>query len=337
MRALESLSLSVEAGELLAVVGPSGSGKSTVLRLIAGLEQTEGGTIGIAGVDATDMDAPDRGVSMVFQSFALFPHMTVARNIGFGLEARRVPRPEIDRAVQEAADWLGLSELLDRRPSELSGGERQRVALARGLVRRPRVLLMDEPLSNLDAKLRTQTRAEIKRLQREAGITIVYVTHDQAEALALGDRVAILSEGVLQQHGPPQEVYDRPANTFVAGFLGNPPMNLVRGEVEDGVLRSGSVHLPLPDESGQPRGTSLIAGFRAEHATLGPKSDDGFPGVLELAETVGHDRIWHVTAGDERLAVRPPAGFTASEGETIGLSVHKAGVRLFDPETGEAL
>jgi ABC-type sugar transport system ATPase subunit len=330
------LTLAVQSGELVTIVGPSGSGKSTALRLIAGLERGDG-EVWIGGEDATGVDAPDRGVSMVFQSFALFPHMTVARNIGFGLESRHLPSREVDDRVRETAAWLGLAELLDRRPAELSGGERQRVALARGVVRRPRVLLMDEPLSNLDAKLRTQTRSEIKRLQRESQLTLVYVTHDQAEALSLGDRVAILDHGRLQQYGTPEDVYEAPANTMVAGFLGAPPMNLVRGKAEGGAFRGGQVRVPLPAGRAVAEGTPLIAGFRPEHATVGPAATGEFEAVVELTETVGHDRLLHLTARGQRLSARPPQGFVAAEGDVVGVLVEAERVRLFDAGGGGAL
>ena len=315
-------------------MGPSGSGKSTLLRLVAGLEAPDEGTICIGDRDVGGDDPSERGVSMVFQSFALFPHMTVARNIGFGLEARKVMPDERDRRVGEIAAWLGLEELLERRPSELSGGERQRVALARGLVRKPRVLLMDEPLSNLDAPLRAGIRAEIKRIHRETGVTILYVTHDQVEALSLGQRVGVLEDGRLRQVGSPVEVYDRLADAFVAGFIGSPPMNLLRGSVVDGAFRSGQVVLPLPAAGAGADGEAL-AGFRPEAATVA--RGEGFAAVLELAEAVGHDRVWYVRAGEHRLAVRPPAGARAEEGAEVRIGVAPEDIRLFDAATGGAL
>ncbi|MGH2840585.1 MAG: ABC transporter ATP-binding protein, partial [Solirubrobacteraceae bacterium] len=247
VRALAGLSLSVRAGELMAVLGPSGSGKSTALRLIAGLEWADSGRVLIDGRDVTALAPGERDVAMVFQSFALLPHLSVAENVGFGLAARRTPAPEREHAVREAAEALELTGVLDRRPSELSGGERQRVALARALASRPRVLLMDEPLSNLDAPLRERARSQIRRLHAETGATVVYVTHDQSEALSLGQRVAVLDAGELRQVGEPETVYDRPADRFVARFVGSPPMNLVPAEVAGGELHGpGEIVLPLP-------------------------------------------------------------------------------------------
>ncbi|MGH2897136.1 MAG: ABC transporter ATP-binding protein, partial [Solirubrobacteraceae bacterium] len=250
LRALAGLSLAVAEGELLAVLGPSGSGKSTALRVVAGLERVDSGRVLIGGRDVTALEPARRDVAMVFQSFALFPHLTVRDNIGFGLAARRAPAAERARRVMEAAQVLGLEGLLDRRPQALSGGERQRVALARALAGRPAVLLMDEPLSNLDAPLRERARTEIRRLHRETGATVVYVTHDQAEALSLGERVAVLDGGRLRQIGTPDEIYERPADSFVAGFVGSPPMNLVSVQVAGGVLRGPEpVVLALPPDA----------------------------------------------------------------------------------------
>jgi multiple sugar transport system ATP-binding protein len=336
--AVEELSLSVEEGELVTILGPSGSGKSTVLRLIAGLDAPDTGVISIGGADMASVDPPERGVSMVFQSFALFPHMTVEQNVGFGLAARKVAAPEIERAVQETAGWLGLEDLLDRRPHELSGGERQRAALARGLVRRPRVLLMDEPLSNLDAQLRVQTRTEIRRLQVEAGITLVYVTHDQAEALSLGRRMAVLESGRLQQYEAPESVYDRPANSFVARFVGIPPMNLLPARLEaDAVRTDRGLVLPLPPGARAEHGQEVVAGFRAEHVLCAPLGNQGFAAVLELAERTGPERLWHLRAGEHLLAARPPASLSAAEGESLSVRIEPEGVRLFDRVTGAAL
>jgi ABC-type sugar transport system ATPase subunit len=339
VRAVKDLSLAVEEGERMTLLGPSGSGKSTVLRLVAGLETPDEGTIRIDGVDVTDVQAADRGVSMVFQSFALFPHMSVAQNIGFGLAARKTPPDETRRLVEEVAEWLALTDLLKRRPSQLSGGERQRVALARGLVRRPQLLLMDEPLSNLDAQLRVQTRAEIRRIHAEARITLLYVTHDQAEALSLGDRVTILDGGRLQQCGPPETVYERPANRFVAGFLGSPPMNLLEARVDGMVLRAEGIEVSLGDRL--PAGTNaVVLGFRPEDVVASaPRSRSGlsFEGIVEVREQVGHERLWHVRAGRHRLIMRVGAGDTAAEGELIRASVPASAVQLFDPATGEAL
>jgi ABC-type sugar transport system ATPase subunit len=333
-RVLSGLDLEVPEGELLSVLGPSGSGKSTTLRLIAGLEAPDGGRVLIDGRDMTGVAAGSRGVAMVFQSFALFPHLTVAGNVGFGLEARRVAAAERRTRVEAAASVLGLGGLLDRRPAELSGGERQRVALARALVARPRVLLMDEPMSNLDAPLRESARAEIRRLHAETGATIVYVTHDQSEALSLGQRVAVISAGAVRQVGEPDAVYDRPADVFVARFVGSPPMNVVPAVAEAGVLRGpGAIVLPLPSERAAP-GRPLLAGFRPEHVR---PSADGFPARLDAVERAGHERVWRLRADDEVFAARVPADEPGDAGSTVRLAVDPSGVRLFDATSERAL
>ena len=305
--ALAGVSLEVADGELLCVLGPSGSGKSTLLRVIAGLEAADGGSVRIGGRDVGRVAPADRDVAMVFQSFALFPHLGVADNIGFGLAARRVPAGERAERVRAVAESLGLEGKLERLPHELSGGERQRVALARGLVRKPAVLLLDEPLSNLDARLRDETRALLRRLHDAHGLTTVHVTHDQAEALSLGDRVAILRDGELAQVGEPEAVYDQPANRFVASFLGSPPMNL---EV-------------LPD------GGSI----RPEHLHAGSAPADWprIQGVLELIETAGHERLWHVAAGGTRVIARVGLDQAGAPGDRVVLAADPARIRRFAP------
>jgi len=340
--ALAGLDLEAGAGELLAVLGPSGSGKSTAMRVVAGLEQPDAGRVLVGGRDVTGVAPARRDVAMVFQSFALFPHLSVRENIGFGLSARRTPAAERERRVREAARVLDLEELLGRRPHMLSGGERQRVALARALAGRPAVLLMDEPLSNLDAPLRERARGEIRRLHRETGATIVYVTHDQAEALSLGERVAVLEAGRLRQVGAPDDVYERPADRFVAGFVGSPPMNLVEAELVGGVLRGPDpIVLPLPRTAPGPltEGSRVVAGFRPEGAACEPVAGGGpsFGARVEAVERAGHERLWYLVAGGERFAVRPPADAFAAPGDDIAVSVSAAAVRLFDADTGLAL
>ena len=310
--ALADVSLAVPAGALLTVVGPSGSGKSTLLRLIAGLEAPSEGAVWVGGREVTAVAPHRRGVAMLFQSYALFPHLDVAANIGFGLRARG--EAGADERVREAAQRLGLAELLGRRPAELSGGERQRVALARALVARPDVLLLDEPLSNLDAPLRAAGRDEIRRVHESTGVTTVHVTHDQDEALVLGDLVAVLDRGRVEQVGTPEEVYARPASTFVAGFLGRPPMNLLPA---DNPLGPG-----VPGE---------IVGFRPEDVRL---EASGVPAQVEVEERAGHDVVWRVRVGGHRIAVRPPRDAAASE--TVALRVPTEAVRRFDAETGRA-
>src|SRR5216110_1297276 len=258
--ALNDLSLDVQDGEFLILVGPSGCGKTTALRIVAGLEKPTSGRITIGDRVVNDVTPRDRDIAMVFQNYALYPHMTVYRNLAFGLKERRTPKPEIDRRVREVSGILGLDELLKRRPAQLSGGQRQRVAMGRALVREPKAFLLDEPLSNLDAKLRVQMRAELKRIHQRLGITTIYVTHDQVEAMTLGDRIVVMSNGRVQQIGAPQDVYRRPQNLFVAGFIGSPPMNLLRGRCADGSIRLGDLDLPW---SG-PDAAEVAVGFRPE-------------------------------------------------------------------------
>src|SRR5216110_1917324 len=270
--ALDDLTLEVADGEFLILVGPSGCGKTTALRLVAGLEKPTSGAIAIGGRIVNDVTPRDRDIAMVFQNYALYPHMTVHRNLAFGLKERRTPKPEIERRVREASAILGLDDLLGRRPAQLSGGQRQRVAMGRALVREPKAFLLDEPLSNLDAKLRVQMRAELKRIHQRLGITTIYVTHDQVEAMTLGDRIVVMSNGRVQQIGAPQDVYRRPQNLFVAGFIGSPAMNLVRGTASDGRVVAGELRFAWP---GPPAG-ELAVGIRPECLT---PADDGRPAL----------------------------------------------------------
>jgi multiple sugar transport system ATP-binding protein len=307
--AVHGLDLDIAEGEFMVLVGPSGSGKTTVLRMVAGLESITAGTITIAGREVNDLGPRDRDIAMVFQNYALYPHMTVAQNIGFALDLRKVAKDERRQKVEEAAGILGLSEYLDRKPAQLSGGQRQRVAMGRAIVRNPAAFLMDEPLSNLDAKLRVQTRAEIMRLQRRIGVATMYVTHDQIEAMTMGDRVAVLRDGYLQQVAPPQELYNSPVNTFVAGFIGSPAMNLYYGDVaEDGAsIQLGGQRLPVPPalRSGgviEPyRGKQVIVGIRPEHlrdaALVGESAaGDGhveLKGDVDVIESLGSEKLVH--------------------------------------------
>jgi ABC-type sugar transport system ATPase subunit len=334
VEALRGVELAVEPGELVAVLGASGSGKSTLLRTIAGLEPADAGRVVIDGRDQADVPPPERGVAMVFQSFALFPHLSVERNIGFGLRARR--EPDAPERVREAARIVRLEDVLDRRPGELSGGERQRVALARALAARPRVLLLDEPLSNLDAQLRASTRTEIRRLQEQTGVTTLHVTHDQDEALALGHRVAVLRDGRVEQVGTPDEIWERPASTWVARFVGTPPMNIVRAPLAGLELPAAPAHEavgPGVDERVAPRGATLV-GFRAEDALAAPGGGSDI--VFELAERVGAERLWHLRAGGEAVVVRAPDGLPPpAPGAPV--RVRATTVRRFDPGSGRAL
>jgi multiple sugar transport system ATP-binding protein len=294
--AVKDLSLTIAEAELLVLVGPSGCGKTTALRMIAGLEDISSGDLYIGGQRVNDVLERDRDIAMVFQNYALYPHMTVAQNIAFSLKLQRRPRQEIKQRLQETAKLLGLEELLDRKPKQLSGGQRQRVAMGRAIIRQPQVFLMDEPLSNLDAQLRVHMRGEIEALQKRLGVTTVYVTHDQVEAMTMGDRVAVLRSGELQQVDTPANIYDRPANLFVAGFIGSPPMNLARGSIESGdgghVLRLGTATIPIPAELFRERGLEsgvgreMIVGIRPEDLE-GPREDGLKPGAATLEATVG--------------------------------------------------
>src|SRR5438874_2373915 len=326
---IEHLDLHINDHELMVLVGPSGCGKSTALRMIAGLEDVSSGTVSIGGRVVNTLAPKDRDIAMVFQSYALYPHMTVRENLEFGLKMRGVARDEMKRRVDSAAEILGIAPLLARKPKDLSGGQRQRVAVGRAIVRQPAVFLFDEPLSNLDAKLRVQMRAEITRLQHDLGTTSVYVTHDQVEAMTMGHRIAVMRAGKLQQLGTPLEVYDRPANVFVAQFIGTPPMNLVQATVADSTLRASSFALPLPFalESGR----NVIIGIRPEHLTRG----DAIRAHVDMVEPIGHESIVYASAGVEKFVAIFDPHEAPKVGETVGLDA--ASAHLFDAATEERL
>jgi multiple sugar transport system ATP-binding protein len=333
--ALAPLDLHVADGTFLALLGPSGCGKTTALRLLAGLELPTSGSIFIGSRNVTYAPPRSRDVAMVFQSYALYPHLKVWQNIAYPLRVRKVSKTDQERQVREVATLLGLDELLDRRPRQLSGGQRQRVALARAIIRRPQVFLMDEPLSNLDAQLRLQMRAEIKRLQRELGVTTLYVTHDQVEAMTMADCVAVLARGRLQQLATPAELYARPANLFVARFCGSPPMNALTGEVADGrfVHANGSVAL-----DGAPARGRVTLGFRPEHARLAePSGGDAFAGEVYVVEPLGNETLVAVDLGGTLVNVRERADFSAAIGSRCGVQPLAQHLHLFDEATGEAL
>ena len=343
--AVDDLSLEVEDREFLVLLGPSGCGKSTALRMIAGLEDPTAGTIRIGDRVVNDVEPKDRDIAMVFQSYALYPHMTVRRNIEFPLKSRHVEKSERDALVADAATSLGLAELLDRKPGQLSGGQRQRVALARAIVRRPLAFLMDEPLSNLDAKLRVQTRAELIELQRELQATVVYVTHDQVEAMTMAHRIAIMDQGVLQQIAPPQDVYATPANLFVARFIGNPPMNTIPATVvADGPelsVRLPGCSLPLPPELAKAVSDAapaeVVIGVRPEHLEI--DNEGRVPATVTVIESLGHER--HVVCRLEdstMIIVRQAADLTPpNEGTTVRLGAPPEHLHVFDAGTGRRI
>jgi multiple sugar transport system ATP-binding protein len=341
--AVDALDLHIEDGELMVLVGPSGSGKSTALRMLAGLEDVDEGGIWIGGDDVTYVRPKDRDVAMVFQNYALYPYLTVAQNIAFPLKMTRIPRSERDLRVREVADLLGLSELLGRKPAQLSGGQRQRVAMGRAIIRSPRVYLMDEPLSNLDAKLRVQMRADIAALQASLGVTTVYVTHDQSEAMTLGSRVAVLRDGKLQQCAPPRTLYERPTNAFVAGFIGSPAMSLVEVPLGgNGSCDLGGAQLPLSADTVSAvsaRGLSkLLVGLRAEALQL---SSVGIPAEVEAVEILGADAYVFCTAeiagAETKLTARVEARGAPDRGTAVRLEPNSADAHLFDPVSGERL
>lgn len=314
--ALSDVSLEIGDGEFLVLVGPSGCGKSTLLRILAGLAEPTSGTVRIAGRDVTDDPPGSRNIAMVFQNYALYPHMSVFDNLAFGLRMRRTPRAETERQVREAASILGISELLGRKPRELSGGQKQRVALGRAIVRHPQVFLFDEPLSNLDAGLRVSMRNELAALHRRLSTTVIYVTHDQSEAMTLGDRIAVLDHGVVQQVAPPLELYRDPANLFVAGFIGSPAINLLPGRIEGGVCRVAGGEVPA---SGVPEGDCFL-GIRPEHLT--PDPDGPLTGRLEFIETLGNEVILHAAVGGDTLVSRCEPDINADPGEEVSFSLN---------------
>jgi multiple sugar transport system ATP-binding protein len=333
--AVDALNLDISDGEFMVLVGPSGSGKTTALRMLAGLEEIDAGAVFIGDRDVSDVAPKERDVAMVFQNYALYPYLTVAANIGFPLRVAKVRKRDRDARVREVAKLLGLTEYLDRKPAQLSGGQRQRVAMGRAIVRVPSVFLMDEPLSNLDAKLRVQMRADIAALQADFGITTVYVTHDQAEAMTLGHRVAVLHDGRLQQVGPPRVLYERPANLFVAGFIGSPAMNLCAVPVVNGRASLGGVDLPVPSSNGRGR---LVVGVRPEALEV---ASDGIPARVEVVEDIGADAFVFCSADvngePARLVARIDVRKAPAQGDRVALRPRAEDAHLFDPETGDRL
>ena len=351
---IEHLDLDIRDQELLVLVGPSGCGKSTALRMIAGLEEITGGTISIAGRVVNDVPPKDRDIAMVFQSYALYPHMTVRENLEFGLKIRKTPRAEMDRLVEEAAEILGITEFLDRKPKQLSGGQRQRVAVGRAIVRKPAVFLFDEPLSNLDAKLRVQMRAEISKLQKTLKTTTVYVTHDQVEAMTMGNRIAVMRSGKLQQVGTPLEVYEQPANLFVASFIGTPPMSFIPATLADGgaTVAASGFHLPVPPgwrpATAGRDGQKIVLGVRPENVREQARErareagSDGSKAVpitarVEFVEPLGHEVIVHGRIGDDLLVAKVDPHRSPEIGADVQLVIEVDAIHLFDARSEQRL
>jgi multiple sugar transport system ATP-binding protein len=353
----------VRDGEFMVLVGPSGCGKTTALRMVAGLEPISSGVLRIGGRTVNDVTSKDRDIAMVFQNYALYPHMTVAENIGFALKLRKLPKTKVDARVKETAEILGLSDWLDRKPSQLSGGQRQRVAMGRAIVREPSVFLMDEPLSNLDAKLRVQMRAEVQRIQRRINVATFYVTHDQVEAMTMGDRVAVMRAGVLQQVDNPQMLYDHPDNLFVAAFIGSPAMNLYEASLTEGArsLRLGSQDIELPQSVRDARpglasyaNQEIVVGLRPEHLPAAVNGATGpiLTGTVVLVESLGSELVVHFTIDARRVRAEGALDPTEQAGEgvaridpgspvTIGQQarfvIRAEGMQFFDAGSGEAI
>ncbi|NKC16651.1 MAG: sn-glycerol-3-phosphate ABC transporter ATP-binding protein UgpC [Gammaproteobacteria bacterium] len=333
--AVDNQSLAIEDREFLVLLGPSGCGKTTTMRMIAGLEEPSSGQVWIGGQIVNDVLPKDRDVAMVFQNYGLYPHMSVRNNIAYPLKVRGYSKADIEAKVREAAAKVQLLQLLDRKPRALSGGQRQRVALARAIVRTPRVFLMDEPLSNLDAKLRVTMRAELKHLSHELQITTVYVTHDQIEAMTLADRVAVMNEGKIQQLGTPQAIYDDPTNLFVAGFIGSPAMNLLAGAVENGVFAAGGV--PIAKVTDVVDQSAVVFGVRSEDLQIAPPGAGHFDASVYASELTGESVLVTVEIGGCRVAVKADRRTRLEIGETVGVKVGAERVFMFDASTGKRL
>jgi len=328
---LHGVNVEVDDGEFAILVGPSGCGKSTLLRMIAGLENINRGEIAIGGRVVNTMPPKERDIAMVFQNYALYPHMTVRDNMAFSLMLAKAPKAVIAQKVGRAADILGLDQLLDRYPRQLSGGQRQRVAMGRAIVRDPQVFLFDEPLSNLDAKLRVQMRGEIKDLHQRLGTTTIYVTHDQIEAMTMADKIVVMQGGHVEQIGAPLDLYDRPANMFVAGFIGSPAMNFLKGRIEGGAFRIGGLSLPLPDTRGAPEGTPVVYGIRPEHWRL---DSAGVPAVVRLVEPTGSETQVVAEVEGTRVVCAFRERVLQHPGEILHMTPDPGCVHLFDDATG---
>jgi len=346
VKAVDNLNLEIEDGEFVALLGPSGCGKTTTLLMIAGIYKPTSGKIYFDGQVVNHLLPKERNIGMVFQSYALYPHMTIFDNIAYPLTLKGVPKKEKRKRVQKVAEMMGIEELLDRKPAQLSGGQQQRVAVARALVKEPAILLFDEPLSNLDAKLRLRMRGEIKRLQEDLGITSIYVTHDQVEAMTMADRIAVMNAGVLQAYGTPEELYDRPETVFVAGFIGAPPMNFLEMDFEEReegfYLRRGGLEIKLPEGTGRRAkangaGSAVIMGIRPEDLTIttAPKGD--VEAEVYVVEPLGREDLVTFHLDGEEIRVLTPAPFKGKVGDLMRLSLNKEKIHLFDPATKASL
>ena len=339
--AVPGIDLEIADGEFMVLVGPSGCGKSTTLRMLAGLEEVNSGKIFIGDREITQLPPKDRDIAMVFQNYALYPHMSVAENMAFALKMAKVPADERKKRVEEAAEILGLTEYLDRKPKALSGGQRQRVAMGRAIVRSPQVFCMDEPLSNLDAKMRVQTRTDIAKLQAELGVTTVYVTHDQVEAMTMGDRVAVMKDGYLQQVDTPLDLYDRPKNLFVAGFIGSPQMNLLECTAVEGKAKVGDYVVPVDPTASQKMKGNITVGVRPEAWRLVTAEEGGLPVKVTVVEELGADAFVYGTSGisgtPNNIIVRVAGRDHVRKGETIYVTTDPHSVHVFDTASGDRL
>jgi sn-glycerol 3-phosphate transport system ATP-binding protein len=339
VEAVKGVSLEIPDGSFCVLVGPSGCGKSTLLRMVAGLETISGGTVRIGSRAVNEVEPADRDIAMVFQNYALYPHMSVYDNMAYGLRNRKTPKPEIEARVKEAARILAIEPFLDRKPRALSGGQRQRVAMGRAIVRKPQVFLFDEPLSNLDAKLRVQMRVEIKRLQRALGVTSIYVTHDQVEAMTLSDKLVVMSGGQIEQVGTPSDVYRRPETRFVATFIGSPPMNILPGTVEGpGRVTVGGRPLAVSDmREGLAPGTAVEVGLRPEDVRVDPSGGGALVAEVDFVEELGATQLFHGKLGGGDFVVQSPTGQIPADIRKLSFSVDPSNVHLFDPETTKRL
>ncbi len=333
-KVIHGVNAEITDGEFIVIVGPSGCGKSTLLRMVAGLEEITGGEVHIGGRVVNQLEPAERDIAMVFQNYALYPHMSVYDNMAYGLKIAKVPKEEIEVRVQKAAKILELGALLQRKPRQLSGGQRQRVAMGRAIVRQPAVFLFDEPLSNLDAKLRAQTRLEIQQLHQELGVTSLFVTHDQVEAMTLAQRMIVMNGGRIEQIGTPEQVYGTPASTFVAGFIGSPPMNLMNGQAEGNRFTIGGLTLALPQPA--PRVGALMLGVRPEHASFGEPSASSWPLKVAMLEMLGAERLVYGHLGDAMFTLRIDGTLTPPKaGDTLHLHVEPRHVHWFDAQSGQ--